>query len=190
MDPELNATFTRIETLTTGMMTFWSDVDGWAPPEAAELLNRSMLNWQISLVHSIRRWSDAESEGDLILAWTNLGALVEGQMRLFLSAYYRTYVDDIAVIRRRGEILDPDECRLEDLRQFFINRIWTRRGNFNDYVHLVQQRRNAIHAFRSREIGTFDEWKSLLPTHLRFVHDINNRLPYPDDELYKPRESR
>ena len=122
MDPELNATLYRIETLTTGMMEFWSDVDGWAPPEAAELLSRSMLNWQISLVRSIRRWCDAESEGDLILAWTNLGALVEGQMRLLLSAYYRAYVADIAAIRRRGEILDPDECRLEDLRQFFCSK--------------------------------------------------------------------
>jgi len=187
LDPRLNATLCQIERLTKGMMEFWSNSDGWAPQEAADLLNRSMLHWQVSLVQSLRRWCDAESEGDLILAWANLGALVEGQMRLFLSAYYRTYVDDIEVIRRRGEVVDPDECRLEDLRQFFINRIWIRRRNFNDYVQLVQQRRNAIHAFRRRDIGSFDEWKLLPPTHLEFVHDINDRLPYPDDELYKPR---
>jgi hypothetical protein len=76
-----------IETLTTKMMDFWKSAHGWAPIEAAGLLNISMLEWQSSLSSSLHRWLSATSNGDLILAWANLGALVEGQLKLFLSIY-------------------------------------------------------------------------------------------------------
>lgn len=147
-----------------------------------------MLDWQASLSTSLHRWTTASSMGDLILAWANLGALVEGQLKLFLSVYYRDYSNDVEAIRnRRQELVDPDSLSLEPLRQFFVRRIWTRGTDWNPYVERIQQRRNAIHAFRSREIGTFEDWRSELPRHLSLVRDINSRLPYPDD-IYMPRE--
>jgi len=179
---------TRIETLTTRMMDFWKSAHGWAPIEAAGLLNRSMLEWQASLASSLCRWVPASSDGDLILAWANLGALVEGQLKLFLSVYYKDYSADADAIRdRRGRLTDPDSSTLEPLRQFFVRRIWTAGRDWNTYVQRVQQRRNAIHAFRARDIGTFDDWRNELPFHLSFVRDINGRVPYPD-AIYEPRE--
>lgn len=68
----------RVGRLTSSMMTFWKSADGWASVEAAGLLNKSMLEWQASLADSLARWLEATTDGDLILAWANLGALVEG----------------------------------------------------------------------------------------------------------------
>jgi hypothetical protein len=178
----------RIEKLTTSMMNFWKTAHGWAPVDAAGLLNQSMLEWQSSLAASLCKWLDSNTDGDLILAWANLGALVEGQLKLFLSVYYNTYLIDAHAIKdRKGKIKCPDESSLEYLRQFFKKRIWTIENNWNSYIEHIQERRNAIHAFKTRNIGTFCEWKEDVRTHLAFIRYMNSRLPYPDME-YEPRE--
>lgn len=178
----------RIQTLTSRMMGFWKNASGWAPAEAAGLLNTSMLEWQTSLSESLCQWLDSSTDGDLILAWANLGALVEGQLKLFLSVWYDDYKSDADAIRGRNQTLrDPDGCQLESLRQFYVRRIWTATSDWDDYIELVQHRRNAIHAFQMRNIGTFEEWRDSLRTHLSFVRCINGKLSYPDD-VYAPRE--
>jgi hypothetical protein len=170
----------RIAKLTSGIMEFWKHSSGWAPAETAGLLDRSMLDWQISLAASLSRWIDATSSGDLILAWANLGALVEGQLKLFLCVFYHDYKTDVDAIRKKGKLADPDACGLEVLRLFFVKRIWDAGTNWNPYVQLVQQRRNAIHAFKHRNIGNFNEWHDALRLHLSFVRYTGGGLPYPD----------
>jgi hypothetical protein len=177
----------RIAVLTGCIMDFWND-GGWAQQDAASLLDKSMLQWQTSLARSLERWIDATSEGDLILAWANLGALVEGQLKLFLCVYYDNYSSDVDAIRKRGRLADPDGCGLEALRQFFVKRIWDVGTNWNPYVEIVQQRRNAIHAFQHKDIGTFYEWTNALRLHLSFVRGTGGCLPYPDEQFYGLRE--
>ena len=179
----------RIEQVTVAVMGFWKSAQGWATVEAAGLLSNSMLEWQASLAGSLAGWlSSAETDGNLILAWANLGALVEGQLKLFLSVYYKDYTLDVDAIKRHtGAMIGPDEANLEQLRQFFVKRIWSQGADWNPYIKLVQQRRNAIHAFRSRDIGDFDEWRLQTKSHLKFILDLNSRLPYPDD-VYSPRD--
>ena len=169
-------------------MRFWKSAHGWAPIETAGLLDKSMLEWQTSLAESLHRWLDSSSDGDLILAWVNLGSLVEGQLKLFLSVWYQDYkVDADAIKDQRGRTKDPDVCELEPLRQFFVKRIWTTGPNWDPYVRQIQQRRNAVHAFRGRNIGTFPEWREELRKHLSFVRCINSGLPYPES-AYVPTE--
>ena len=99
----------RIEKLTTRMMDFWKSAHGWAPIEAAGLLNKSMLEWQASLSSSLRMWLCSSSDGDLILAWANIGALVEGHLKLFLSVWYNDYsADSDAIKDKRGRLQEPD----------------------------------------------------------------------------------
>lgn len=103
----------RIATLTRNIMTFWSSANGWAPIDTANLLSRSMLEWQMSLAQSLTRWPSTDSTGDLILAWANLGALVEGQLKLFLCVFYDDYKRDVDGIVRKMERIDPDTAALE-----------------------------------------------------------------------------
>jgi hypothetical protein len=48
----------RIEILNRDLARFWSAAHGWAPPEAAGLLSKSRLDWQVSLSASLRQLSD------------------------------------------------------------------------------------------------------------------------------------
>lgn len=180
----------RIIKLNEGLRKFWGRAEGWAPLEAAELLSKSRLDRQVSLSHCLKLWvtsaNPEEEDGHLILAWANLVSLIEGSMKLFLSVWYKTYISDIDAIKRKGKLQDPDGLQLEPLRQFFIKRIWDE--TFDAHIQTIQQRRNAIHAFKDRNIGTKEEFSNNIRKYLNILRYINYRLPYPDN-IYVPRET-
>lgn len=194
-DPVISEVIDRIEVLNRGVARFWSNCEGWAPIEAAQLLSRSRLDWQVSLSASLRMWirepATALTEGELILAWVNLGTLVEGTIKTFLSVYYETYRQDIEGVkaanvydRRQSRALPPDGLTLDKLKKFCASKeIFTvEDGNL---VELVQVRRNAIHAFKDRPIGDGNEFQSAIRGYLRLLNNLNGRMPYPDD-VYDP----
>jgi hypothetical protein len=183
----------RIVTLNDGLRRFWTMVEeGWAPIEAAQILSTSRLDWQVSLSSCLKYWllesSSDDKSGRLILAWANLGSLVEGTMKLFLSVWYTSYKTDVLAIKKSGDLISPDNLQLEQMRQYFRERIW-REGdeNWDAWILHIQQRRNAVHAFKSRDIGTFDEFFADVRKYLEFLRYVNSRLPYPGD-VYVPRE--
>lgn len=159
-------------------MNFWCN-GGWAPKEASQILSNAMLRWQTSLAWQLSRWLNGSSDGELILAWANLGALVEGQLKLFLCVYYNDYKND-PITTKKGKVKEPDGSILEELRQFYERKLWKTGKSWSPYVKFVQSKRNAIHAFKGRDIGTFGEWLDMLPYHLTFVRHIGGGLPYPE----------
>lgn len=189
-DLTLDEVCQRITRLTAGMMEFWKDAKGWAPLESADLLSASMLDEQGSLAASLERWVSAETSGDLILAWANLGALVEGQLKLLLSVYLLDYQRDVpTLLSKKGKRLyssTPDGMMLHSLQKFCETQVWDSADPWDDYVNRVRTRRNTIHAFQYKDIGTFAEWRDELRNHLEFIEHVNELLPYPDDE-YTPR---
>jgi hypothetical protein len=93
---------------TKKIMEFWKNNSGWAPAQSSEILTRSMLDWQISLAEYLETWLHGKSEAQLILAWVNLGALVEGMLKLFLCVYYQDYAKDEAALRKKGKLQDTE----------------------------------------------------------------------------------
>jgi hypothetical protein len=187
----------RIENLNTQLADFWSKSDGWAPVAAAGLLGKSRLDWQVSLSGSLRLWmrdpADALTSAELILAWTNLGSLIEGTIKLFLSVYYETFKADIdnlkkvnAYNKKKREPLSPDGLTLEPLRRYCALREILNKVDLA-LVQLVQQRRNAIHAFKDRPIGDDAEFQQSVMGYLQMLRNVIARLPYPGDE-YVPVE--
>ena len=165
---------------------FWERAHGWAPIEAAQLLSAARLDWQVELSRTLEIWlepPDAATENaELVLAWANLGALVEGTMKWFLSVYYHAYEEDVDVLLdRRGDIRTPGSLSLEPLRVFYQRRIWTdETDHWDAWVLHVQQRRNAIHAFRVRDLGDHEEFVDDVSTYWEFLMDLDARVPYPD----------
>jgi len=165
---------------------FWERAHGWAPIEAAQLLSAARLDWQVELSHTLAKWLEppdaATANAELILAWANLGALVEGTMKWFLSVYYRDYKQDVDALRDRlGDIRTPDSLSLEPLRVFYQRRIWTdETDHWDAWVLHIQQRRNAIHAFRERDLGDHDEFVDDVSTYWDFLMELDGRVPYPD----------
>ena len=166
----------------------WCDVFGWAPVEAARLLAKSRLDRQVSLSRCLTIWLDKPAEdyveGCLVLAWVNLGSLVEGTMKFFLSVFLDDYLSD--PVQYRNKDVSPDELQLESLRQFFLKQdIWMEdKSLWDQWVQHIQQRRNAIHTYKDREIGTFDEFWEDLRQYLEFLNELEGRVPYPEEPPY------
>jgi hypothetical protein len=187
----------RIESLNRGIAKFWSDSDGWAPVAAAGLLGKSRLDWQASLSSSLRLWlrepANALSPAELILAWTNLGSLIEGTIKTLLSVWYETYKADLDNLKKanaydhfKRAAQAPDGLTLDKLRNY--SKAQGLLGVAGDkLVELVQQRRNAIHAFKDRPIGDGIEFQEAVCGYLDLLRAVNARLPYPDD-VFEPRE--
>lgn len=165
---------------------FWSNAGGWAPVEAEKILSRSRLDWLHALSESLFTWTDiyrttTDNEGKLILAWTNLGAVLEGGIKLFLSVHIVSYNNSQNCYKnnKTGAIIDPDELGLEKIKKFLqkekiFDESWYK------FMTKVQQRRNAIHAYKHRDIGTWAEFYKSIELLYLFTKDIKDRLPYPD----------
>lgn len=167
---------------------FWSNAHGWAPSEAAELLAKSRLDWQVSLSYCLRLWldtpNDDDVEGRLILAWVNLGSLLEGTMKFSLSVYEADYSKSPKMRKKRNsepEPISPDELKLELLKQVFSKEIWTdsQKQSFCSLVDRIQERRNAIHAYKDKYIGTFEDFFEDLSGYLDLLEEIGGQVPYP-----------
>lgn len=168
--------------------SFWRNSAGWAPSEAADLLEKSRLDRQVALSKCLSLWKgnfDEEvRDGMLILAWANLGSLVEGTLKLFLAVWYNTYEEDDDSPKRQGKLISPDKLTLEQLRQFFVKKGFLSSA-FTEFVATVQARRNAIHSFKDREIGNENDFFEALCKYRDLIEDIDLSLPYPDSPPYE-----
>lgn len=125
------------------------------------------------------------SDGSLILAWANLGALAEGTSKLLLSVCYMDYIEDIETLKyanaydnKSKKKKDPDGLSLDKLRKFFVKKqIFDER--IMSFFELVQKRRNAIHAYEDRPLGNRNEFFKVVDDYLYFLRDVDGRLPYP-----------
>jgi hypothetical protein len=163
---------------------FWSSAHGWAPNDAAELLAKSRLDWQVSLSYCLRLWLEQSieenTEGRLILAWTNLVALVEGTMKFFLSVHEGDYSQTPVTRGRDEKPRDIDALQFEELRQFYNKNVWREsQRKWDNWLSKIQIRRNAIHAYRNRYIGTFDEFFEDIGRHFDFLEELEGQVPYP-----------
>ena len=196
-DMPLQETIERIAKLNRGIERFWSGADGWAPIESAQLLTKSRLDRQVSLSVALKLWvkpiSKGASDGELILAWANLGALVEGTLKLFLSVYLKIYINDVKGQKRAKAIKafekqgkSPEGLTIQPLRLYCVQKKIID-AECNAYISKVQERRNAIHAFKDKVLGDSSELELSIKEYLIFLRALSTRLPYPSPE-YEPRE--
>ena len=171
----------EISIRTKQMLEFWSNPHGWAHEDAYEILSKSRLDRQMALTETLNIWISANktgSEGELILAWVNLGSLVEGALKLFLCIYYDDYMKSVYKMKNWGKEIDPDSAMMEGLRKFY-----SAEGildtNWIQWIERIQSLRNSIHAYKDREIETFDSFYKELETYLEFLIHLASRVPYP-----------
>jgi hypothetical protein len=114
-------------------------------------------------------------------------------MKLFLSVFYHDYQKDIDGLKTAGAYhnkkqapISPDGLSLDVMRVYFKNGELLG-AEIDTYVELVQQRRNAIHAYKDRPIGDDQEFQAAVLSYLRMLREVNARLPYPD-EIWAPQE--
>ena len=121
--------------------------------------------------------AEQNTDGRLILAWANLGSLVEGTLKVFLSVYAHNYGKN-PKRDRRGQDVDPDTLRFEDLRLFFRDNVWLQSQTaWDGWLQCVQRRRNAIHAYRHTEIGTHDEFLCAVVGYRLLADELSEQIP-------------
>ena len=180
------------------VISAWKTHSGWAPPVAARMLDKSRLDWVESLGHTLRIWvekpSPKEHDGRLILAWTNLGCLVEGTIKFFLSVYAQSYEREVIALAqdelrslasKSGQPKELDSLTFQGLREFLVKRVLASDvREWDTWLQHIQERRNAIHAYKHREIGSFDEFWNDVRIYVRFLEQLTGQLP----DLPDPRE--
>jgi hypothetical protein len=181
----------------------WKNLRGWPPANAATLLDASRLDWLASLAYALRIWVNTkptpkEHDGRLILAWANLGSLFEGAMKFLLCVFANDYGKSVERGRgasvfknlwdkQKSQAKEPDGLMLEVLRQFFDAEVWVeeQRARWTPWLERIQARRNTIHAYKNRELGSFDEFKADVREYELFLDDLTGRLPdLPDPPDY------
>lgn len=160
---------------------FWSSSHGWVPKEAAVLLARSRLDLQVFLSETLFLWLDpTDHPGRIRLAWANIGALTEGSLKWFLAIFYKDYLADPDSPKRNNSPAPPDDLKLEQLKQFFAKRIKHIYDDHRVFIDRVQFRRNGIHSFKHRDIGTQEEVLDGIKDYHDFLLEIDSIVPYPE----------
>ena len=174
-----------IQTNNTALI--WKDVHGIAPDNAAKKLDIAMLDWQSELTKTLKIWIDKGLDmtvGELILARANLGAVVESWLRFFYCVFYDDYINQ-PMKNKKGQILEPEnDMRFEDLKKFSTGILWDDEKS-QDYlwVDSIQKKRNAIHSFTYKDIGTPLDFLLDVDYLCEFVDMILNHLPPVEDYI-------
>lgn len=171
--------------ITNNEALLWKQSRGYAPNSAADKLDKAMLEWQSELTQTLKIWIDkglAMTTGELILARANLGAVVESWLKFFYSVYYEDYCK--SPITKGGKMVEPEKAQFEDLKNFSNGKLWDN-ANSSEYVWVdsVQKKRNAIHSFRYRDIGTTQEFLDDIEHLYDFVDNVLSHFPPLEDYI-------
>jgi hypothetical protein len=82
----------------------------------------------------------------------------------------------------KGNDLEANRLSLEEMTRFYRQHIWVdgKREEWHDWLTMVRERRNAVHAFNHREPGTWDAfWRAVVRYH-KLIAELDSRVPYPD----------
>lgn len=187
----LKTTIDDIVCVNSFLNDFWGN-GGWASGDAAKLLRESRLDRQVELSRTLAIWleppTEHDSEGRLILAWANLGTLVEGTMKWFLCVFANDYAN-APELDRKGNRVEPDDIWFANLCRYF-NRQVGQTPEFDRLCSRIRKRRNAIHAYTDRPIGTWAEWNECVIDYRRFLVHFALSVPYPDEQFAMPYKIR
>lgn len=172
---------------TKNAALIWKEAYGIAPDSVANKLDGAMLEWQSELTKSLKIWIDkglAMTTGELILARANIGAVVESWLKFFYTVYYEDYMNSSPFKDRNGNVIEPESVKFENLKNFSTGKLWDDNTSLDyKWVDSVQNKRNAIHSFQYKEIGTPCEFLEDVNHLYAFVDNILLHLPTLEDYI-------
>lgn len=194
---------TEIERINYRIYKVFNKSYGWAPQDAAEMLERAHLDWQYSLSKSLRNWivepdnkkhypwekyrkeTYSINDGDLILAWVNIGSLVETTIKTFLCIHYNDYKKDLETLKNtrawhgKKKKLLPSETLYFDVVIDYCERAKIFSEKELVFFKRVQENRNSIHIFGSDGIESIENYYECLEIYLEFLQSVEARIPFP-----------
>ena len=172
----------KIETNNT--MLLWKDVYGIASNASAKKLYKAMLEWQTELTNTLEIWINkglTMTTGELILARANLGAVVESWLKLFYCIYYDDYRQN-PMRTKKNKMIQPEKAEFRELNKFSTGILWDSTDSYEFlWVDSIRDKRNALHSFEYRNIGTPQDFLDDIDYLYEFVDNILMRLPPIED---------
>lgn len=165
---------------TEKQVALWKCARGIAPEAVVAKIENAPLDCLVELTECLSIWiekGESMSTGELILARTNLGAVVECWLRFFYYIHYLDYKD--SPLKKKGTtIIEPEDLSFEQLKKFSTNILWDDEQT-DDYkwIESVQKKRNTIHAFKNHEIGTCSEFLKDVDALNEFVENLISHFP-------------
>jgi len=178
--------YQKMKVLTNNFIVLWQHIDGIAPPSVEEKFAKAMLKWLGCLTDTLDLWInkvDNMTEGELILARVNLGALVECWLKMFYCAYYEDYLKEPLQKKKKGKniVVEPEKLSFEQLKQFGIDKLYKKNSDRYNWINSVQDKRNAVHLLKYREIGTPTLFVNDVIEYCTFVNDMYSSFPSIED---------
>lgn len=168
----------KIIRVTTAINDFWKNCDGWAPPEAYDLIQNARLDRQLSFAKTLSNYNSTfdedVKEAKIIIGYATLRGMAESVIKLFLSAFIKDYCKNPIFVNKK--IIEPKKIGFDSLISLYI-----KYGNpsFSDYLRRIQFRGNAIHHFSDRDIGKQSDLIEDIKIFKKFLLAVNEQLPYP-----------
>lgn len=179
--------YNELVVITNNTALIWKEARGIAPDTAADKLDYAMLEWLSELTRTLKIWIDkglSMTTGELILARANLGAVVESWLKLFYTVYYDDYKGSSPFKNNKGRITEPEKIKFEDLKNSSTGKLWDDNTSFYyKWVDSVQSKRNAIHSFQYKEIGTPQEFLDDIDHLYDFVDNVRSHFPPLEDYI-------
>lgn len=187
----MNADFNTALQQTKNVSVIWKKADGIAPDDVTSKMDKAMLDWMVQLTECLQIWIKkgfTMTEGELILARTNLGAIVESWLKLFYCIYYDDFKKQSPYRYRggskRGTQIEPEDLKFSNLEDFSTGIFWdTTQDAEYQWVDRIRKTRNAIHSFNYKDIGNTYDFINDLDIFYAFVAHVYSSLPPLEDCL-------
>ncbi len=169
---------------TQEVTDLWREHSMLAPQNVAIKLDNAMLEWLNDLTRALIIWiskGNDMTDGELILARVNLGAVLEFWLKFFYTIHYEDYRKDEKAPANRQGLIEPEKASFEQLKSFARDTLLGVGDNTFNWITTVQQKRNAIHSFKFRDIGTSEEFLEDINKLNVFVDSIIDKLPPIED---------
>lgn len=163
----------------------WGDRD--IPEDIAELFSIARFDLQLELLTHLRElvrdFSDDTPRINILFAWVNLGALVEGTLRWFFCVHVSSVGngDSANAHIERIRCKEIEDWKLGEFVEFFNSEVMPNSEfdqSVSDWLTTVMQQRNNIHTFfRKMEILGLMDLISAVSQYVEFSKALRSRQP-------------
>lgn len=172
--------------ISTKWAAFWPKSHGWAPSIAADLMKQELMDRQLAMARALKNWPkrllEKDGQGDLVLAWTNLGSVIEGALKVYMCVFYADWLNDADAPVKHGSKKTPDGGKLgamfEEIIQFVAKKDLFSEQEV-EFIRFVQRQRNLIHPLKMGTVADREEFEEAVIHAAAFHNDIELRLPDP-----------
>lgn len=159
----------------------WEDIHGITTEDTANIMDKAMLNWLTELTNTLEIWiqkGENMTTGELLLARVNIGSIVESWLRHFYTAYHEDYMKN-PIKDKKHKVKAPEkDLSFEELKNFSISILWKdKNDDMYKWVDSVQHKRNAVHSYIYKDIGTPRNFLDDIDMLRKFIELIERRLP-------------